>query len=801
MKDVDNDGERKRGPTLNPQRHVRVKEVFLEAIKRQPSERAAYLETVCGSDRELRREVESLLRHHSSQTIVAGIAAVPTGDTSVRTSLEPAPSLSFPRKYLLAQFLFHLLRNRGCRIAGAVIGVLLLLIIAVWTNWNVEQALRGTVAEQLRALLDADVLALEVWIEERKAETEHWAEQPQLRQATKELADIGRDGPSATEQLRNDPAQERLQTLLQSCLKGADSACFSLVDRTGLVLASMPRDLVGTRLSARVLAHISGVFDGKTEFIRPYEEGAAVTAATPSSSAEPLVWILAPVRDDTGETIAVLGLARSADENFTRILGVARMGKSGETYAFDKDGVMLSESRFEEKLKRVGLLNAEPNARSMLHVPVRDPGGDVERGHVPSLEPAAWPLTKLAALAIASRNKQSADDRQGVILDAYRNYRGVLVVGAWKWLAEDDFGVATEVEAREAFAPVRLLEVTFLVLLAALVVLVGVSAAFSLLVSRLARQVGEARRLGQYTLVKRIGEGGVGKVYLARHALLKRPTAIKVLRTDRITKEDAARFEREVQLASQLTHPNTIEIYDYGRTAEGVFYYAMEYLPGLTLTQLVALGGAIPPARAIHILRQVCGSLGEAHALGLIHRDIKPSNIMLCQRGGELDVVKVLDFGLVKYANSSGITEVTPANLAPGTPLYMAPERLRDPSGIDARSDIYSLGAVGYKLLAGRDVFESADNLGVLYQIINEQPLRLARAASAPIPSQLDELIAGCLAKDVRSRPTSVDEVLEVLDSLRASYPWEGKDAQAWWHEHSPTSSVVVPTFPDDSAV
>ncbi|OYV80974.1 MAG: hypothetical protein B7Z73_18640, partial [Planctomycetia bacterium 21-64-5] len=220
----------------------------------------------------------------------------------------------------------------------------------------------------------------------------------------------------------------------------------------------------------------------------------------------------------------------------------------------------------------------------------------------------------------------------------------------------------------------------------------------SLSIARLRREVSAARQLGQYTLEGLIGEGGMGQVYRARHRLLKRPTAVKVLKPQSSTPEMLARFEQEVQLSSQLTHPNTIEIYDYGCTPDGVFYYAMEYIDGLNLSQVVALSGELPAARVVYLLRQICGSLREAHSLGLLHRDIKPQNIMLCRRGGEADVVKVLDFGLVKQMARDTSSGTTTSTVLAGTPLYMSPERLLDRHAVDARSDLYSVGAVGFKL-------------------------------------------------------------------------------------------------------
>ncbi|MET0285020.1 MAG: serine/threonine-protein kinase, partial [Polyangiales bacterium] len=215
-----------------------------------------------------------------------------------------------------------------------------------------------------------------------------------------------------------------------------------------------------------------------------------------------------------------------------------------------------------------------------------------------------------------------------------------------------------------------------------------ITTAASRVIYGLRKEVRDARRLGQYTLSEKLGEGGMGVVYLARHALLRRPNAIKLLPPERLGSESAARFEREVQLTASLTHPNTVRVYDYGRTPSGVLYYAMEYLEGASLDEVVAQFGPMPAGRVIHVLSQVAGALEEAHAIGLIHRDIKPANIFLCERGGYPDIAKVLDFGLVRQISDSSDPRLTAENVIHGTPQYLAPETIRNADSIDARSDL-----------------------------------------------------------------------------------------------------------------
>jgi hypothetical protein len=309
----------------------------------------------------------------------------------------------------------------------------------------------------------------------------------------------------------------------------------------------------------------------------------------------------------------------------------------------------------------------------------------------------------------------------------------------------------------------------------------------SAVIYRLQRQAHQAQQLGQYTLEARIGEGGMGVVYRARHALLRRPTAIKLLPPERAGAQGLARFQREVQQTSRLSHPNTVAIYDYGHTADGVFYYAMEYLDGLSLEELVVHDGPQPPGRVVHMLRQACGALAEAHAAGLVHRDIKPANLHLCSRGGLADHLKVLDFGLVKDIDPErGDANLSTAQSFLGTPLYIAPETISRPESIDGRADLYALGAVAYYLLTGSPPFQAATLLEICSQHLHLKPdapsLRLGR----DLPAALERLVLRCLAKSPDERPASAAELARALAACPGVWSWTEEDAARWWQKRAP---------------
>lgn len=265
---------------------------------------------------------------------------------------------------------------------------------------------------------------------------------------------------------------------------------------------------------------------------------------------------------------------------------------------------------------------------------------------------------------------------------------------------------------------------------------------------------GRELRLGPYTLGEKIGEGGMGVVYKAQREGLARPAAIKLLPKERGGHRAEERFEREVRLTSLLTHPNTISLYDSGRTSEGSAYYAMEYLEGLDLQALVEKSGPLPPARVAHLLAQIAAALGHAHGLGFLHRDVKPANVFVCERGGQSDVVKVLDFGLGKELGiESTELDRTEVGAIVGTPLYLAPEALTAPDSMDGRSDLYALGALGYFLLTGAPPFAGKTVLEVCCQHLHCEPLPPSARVRGAIPPELERLVLTCLAKSPDARP------------------------------------------------
>jgi serine/threonine-protein kinase len=321
---------------------------------------------------------------------------------------------------------------------------------------------------------------------------------------------------------------------------------------------------------------------------------------------------------------------------------------------------------------------------------------------------------------------------------------------------------------------------------------IGLGTVASQTIFGLRREVQQARVLGQYTLEAKIGEGGMGEVWRASHALLRRPTAIKLLPPGRTGEAAIRRFEREVQLTARLTHPSTVAIYDYGRTREGVFYYAMELLEGTDLEHLVAEDGPQPAARVVHILGQVCGALAEAHDLSLVHRDMKPANVLLLPRREEHELAKVVDFGLVKEVkNDDSQVNLTAANTITGTPLYMAPEAIKQPDSVDTSSDLYALGAVGWFLLVGRPPFEARTVVEVLSQHLHTRPARPSVALGKAVPTDLEEILLACLEKEPGQRPRSARDLRSAFEACSVAGAWTSARAAAWWQRHARVTPAI----------
>ena len=669
-----------------------------------------------------------------------------------------------------------------------IIATVLLAALAFGVRRSIETTMKASLRSQLETLLSVEIAMLENWYKTQTSNAASLANDLQVREGIYAILAAEEGGAAGAPAPPSAELQKQLQKRISPALSNHNYVAYFVADKSRKIVSSSNPELLGRSEIPEYEPFIARALEGEAMVSAPF--ASVVTMKDEFGTMRtgvPTMFVCAPVRDPSFEVVAVLALRVRPELEFTRIMQLGRFGESGETYAINKAGLMVSNSRFDESLILLGLVPDQPHAHSILNVQIRDPQGDMTGGYLPKQRRSELPLTRPAAAATSGTS--------GIDMQGYRDYRGVVSVGTWKWLPKYDIGVITEVDVAEAFHPLTILRWTFWSLYA----LLGISSVaifiFTVMVARLRREAQkaeiEAQQLGQYTLERKLGAGAMGVVYKGHHSMLRRPTAIKMLDLDKVNDASIQRFEREVQITCQLNHPNTVAIYDYGRTPQGVFYYAMEYLDGINLQALVEKYGPQSEARVTHILTQICGSLYEAHSLGLVHRDIKPANIMLNRRGGESDVVKVLDFGLVKALDEQKQAGMTAANSLTGTPLYMAPEAIQAPNSVDARSDLYAVGAAGYFLLTGRPVFEAGSIVELCQQHIDTVPVPPSQRLGKPVSSELEHALLACLEKSRAKRPATARDLAILLARCPTAHQWTQDEADAWWgrHERSQTQT------------
>jgi hypothetical protein len=681
----------------------------------------------------------------------------------------------------------------------------LVALFGWWGNHELRQTIEQQLQAQLTSTLNANVTALEIWTTNQTRLATALAGEPEVRDPAIRILDRSELEPGAAGNATNAADAELLIRYLRPRLHQLGYETAQLVNTNFTIVAGLMRARPGPALQVAE-AHTNkfaelfssgepviitpfkpelliqrrafGFFGNRgTNVVRRANRFIQANATRGRRGNSSLMQVAAPLTEDS-VVRGALALVINPTNEFSRILSVARWGESGETYAFDQTGLLISRSRFDDQLRQLNLLE-QTNASSALNLRLRDPGGDLTKGYKPeSTNAATESLTRFVAEAL--------DGDDGVDVVPSRDYRGVPVIGAWRWLPQLGIGVVTQVDATEAYQSLRVLQFIFIALFLLLVLCAVVLFVFSYANLAWRRRLGEAelklKKLGQYTLGEKIGEGGMGVVYHAHHALMRRDTAVKLLLPDRADAAAIQRFEREVCLTCQLTHPNTIQVYDYGRTPDGVFYYAMELLAGLNLHDLVSRFGPQPEGRVVQILTQVCESLAEAHALGLVHRDIKPSNIFLCARGGVLDWVKVLDFGLVREFRNRSDARGEEQEFA-GTPSFMPPEAIKNSAASDPRSDLYAVGAIGYFLLTGKSVFEDEDILELQKKQLADSPAPPSWRTKNKISVNLEKAILRCLERDPGKRPQSALELRDLFLTSPHAADYTPEARAAWWAE------------------
>ena len=767
--------------------HQRVRELFRQAVELSADQRVAFLDSECAGDSVHRQAVEELLQHHSTKPLLLNEddrRPSSAGREKVSQHLSSTHVAENFGDRFVNRIGSQFRRERRLILILAPLAALLLTVLGIWVHRSIRDTVRDNLEETLQVILDQQVLTLRYSLRSVTELVNSWARTPELRESVATLCEEAVNAVDPRSQLSTSPEGLRLRGIIHQLSGWSDTVRYAVWSRDGMLIAQSDDQLncLGNLVTPYGGELLSRPFSGEDVIWLPTTDGYITKGyAAPEGDLSPELAIIVPIYGSTEQSrpigcllISEIGLQRKFEDLFES----TRYGVSGEFYAMDRRGYLMTNSRIADQLRDVGMIDGKPGSLSAGVIRVADPGGDITEGFRPSLETIEeLPLTYAARAAIAGRS--------GSNFEGYSDYRGVKVVGAWRWLDEFGFGVIAELDYQEAFESLVPLRRAYWLLIGLLCLALLWCTAVSFAWVRARNAAGIAAQIGPYKIERKIGEGGLGRVFLATHVLLKRPTALKLLKPETLNAINQRRFYREIHLASSLMHPNTIEIYDYGKTAEGGFYSAMEFVDGLNLAQVIDLDGPQRPERVIWILSEACRSLREAHAGGLIHRDIKPENIMLCCQGGEADTVKVLDFGLAREINDPQ-GRVTETRILVGTPMYIAPERIADPTCIDPRSDIYSLGVVGYFLLTGREPFAAGDAMEALAGAMNNEPPPASKYAAWAIPAKLEALVTQCQAKNVAGRISSVAELLQGLSEVECDGDWTREHAARWWQIHAP---------------
>jgi tRNA A-37 threonylcarbamoyl transferase component Bud32 len=646
-------------------------------------------------------------------------------------------------------------------------------LIGSLTYWQVASSQREAKRNELSGLADSVLLSTQGFLNERARLVESWSRQAAIRQSILELVEIAkRDEPS--DALKKAAQADLIRLQLQE-LSGFNDVKFVVWDRTGTTLASwLPDRLdVGSLIHPNAAANLSRVMRGERVLYGPRRLTNEDAGFDPDKS-EIVMAHLVPVRNEKDSVVAAL-LVRgiSTFEDFDEMFREISQTSGLDVYAVDRRGDMITNStRAVTAAGRVEL-ELSPN-EIVANLRVSDPGFLIRPNNVGTVQRNSLPLTQSVASAISGKSD--------VRVEVYNNYAGVPTVGAWSWNRDWQVGVLVEHDATTAFAPARIVRLSFLILGTLLSVTAYLAA--KQIAKRTSRAHAAVHPLSRYELLNELGSGGMGVVYHARHRQLGRETALKVLRNDRQSTEDRLRFDREARLAASLSNPHSVMIYDYGRSEEGEAFCVMEFLRGITLYEVVARSGYQEVSRVLLILRQICDALAEAHNMELLHRDIKPQNVMLSLDASVGDWAVVFDFGLAKPLQSEKGAFQTAETVWAGTPMYMAPERYREPGGMDPRSDIYSVGCIAYFLLTGRPPYMECDPETLFALVLSESPIAMETHRGEPLPQAIVDLVDRCMAKKPEDRFARVEDLSAAVDRLLTEYPWTTQDAREWWGLH-----------------
>ena len=815
---------------MDASRYARVRELFLAVEELSPAEQTSFLKVETGRDAELLQEVLSLLEEHDPESArleghreiqapstatdfptLRPLSAEPSSNKNSEPSstgkktpqggtIEPLQSAR-PRKQT-SQVTLHkaqrthaaprdtesatpaqpspsaalwakLARQSRRRTSGWLWLAALLptALVGWWTYTQVETTMNRSVRNELQGIADSVALASQQFLSDKSKLVQSWARQPGIQSPIEQLAEATRSNPDPNLPQLTEASQQILTQLQQ--LSGFDSVEFVVWNESYRTIATSQADnselANGSELGQPVApdnaANLTRVMAGETVLFGPIKL---------AGNECPTMAIIVPIYGPDGRVIAALQVSGiNIYNDFNRVFMNVSLAGDVDAYAINQDGVMITDSPRAMAMAANGQLDVGQNEVAA-NLRVADPGLELDTVSANSLKRSTRPLT----VAVA----EATNGASNVRVEAYKNYAGIGVVGAWRWHPEWELGVVIEHDANVVFAAARIVRIGFVVL-GSLLFLTAFIAATRIASTSTAKQAA-IHPLSRYEILEELGSGGMGVVYRARHRQLGRDAALKILSGDRRQKEDQLRFDREARLAASLSNPHSVMIYDYGQSDIGEAYCVMELLKGLTLQQVVARSGCQPISRTLCIMSQMCDALAEAHDMNLLHRDIKPQNVMLSLDASVGDWAVVFDYGLAKPLQPISGVYQTSETLWSGTPMYMAPERFRDPNAMDPRSDIYSVGCVAYYLLCGRAPFIECDPESLFALILSEQPISISVHRNEEISVEINDLILKCMAKQAEDRFGSTLELSRAIDQLRVKYSWTTDEARVWWKHY-----------------
>lgn len=763
--------------------HELATEVIAKVIDLSKEEGLKRIDRECEGNEELKSAVLKLFTSIHAEESSPQVSV--DNSTTQKSTLHRVYRSQKATGFVLQKWLMKVFENRRFKLLFLSAFLLLLLAIGVSVRFQVRHLLINDAGIYLEEQLYSQHLRLQEWIDKGKTTIEAIAADPTVIAIAK-----------ASDSLQiNDPSLNALKekTFTRDVINQYRLSASFVKVPAGIISKEGARiltELYGERLYENPVAGTrlgKGLYNAyldameETIFIKPLSSEETIYKFADTSNSRVVCVFLAPIHDTSGQLLGVLYNTYLAREEFSKILTRVHIGHRGETYAFDKRGRMLSSGRYLDELKSIPYFGLAEDDETIYNVILKNPGVDVSKGIEPKIPKTQLPfVTPLQEILLKLDKGTSSVTFENKETKPYLNYRGEKVISRWLWWTNYDFGIITEIRLQEALSTLRFFDYAFLILYVIIFALSYWLFTSNVKIFRFGRKLEGYKQLGQYKLGEKLGEGGFGEVYKAEHAFLKTPVAIKLLKKQFNGTDMLDRFEKEVKVTAALSNPNTVKVYDYGTTDDGQFYYVMEFLNGIPVDQLVSKEKMVDVARGVHILLGVCYSLREAHANGLVHRDIKPMNVMLCNQGGTYDVVKVLDFGLVKSIDANE-AEQTQINRIGGTPMFMAPERIRDPFNADQKVDIYSLGALGIYMFSGKYLLELVSQHMLSGEQTIQTNLKDGITEGVDVPVELKDLLLQCLSFDPEKRPADIAFIIQELEQIQSKHNWSRTDAETWW--------------------